>query len=491
MKHMFRKTLLTAAIGTLSAGVYAADIRTGTLASQVGVSTEFAQLNTAVIGVGAISTTLGAEYAVGDILTFTFSGEALVASTAPTSIVVAADAGANLKGVTLGLIESDSSKLVYRITALDGPADDSTVGVVLPITGTAALNTLSFTAAAVAAARTISVEFSARTGGSDLPIDTSGGDTRSVNLIVVANQFVGTIPTPFSAVVDVEEDRESFVSRDSTAVGLGNPNTTQDIVIASIAQGTYLTGVGAATAAFDSAATVTGVSYTLNGDFSWVKDTDANTAGIQSAVFAVTGCTTPALGAITATSITFTCAAISNTTQVVINTNAAGQGGDVVLPATTYTLDASVTYTVGAATGTTPVFAGTAAGAWTLNGSVINVSYMPYRSDISQVFNLTNRFVDPAGVSVRAFAEDGSIVNLGNIATVEANSITNLTGAIISGLSAETGVDHSTVPTTTRYALEITTNAPKGLVELYTAFNVGSTPRAVVNDSNGGAVSKQ
>lgn len=487
MNNMFKKSLIAAALATVSTGAMAADLRTQTLPNQVGVSTEYVQL-VDTVSAGAVTVVLGAEYAVGDIITLSFSGSALDATTAPTNINVPTVTGTT-KSITLGLIDQDADKLVYRITDL-GNTENTTVGAELVIEGTAS-GMLEFDAEAVAAAGSVNVSFSAQTS-QGLNLDGSGGVARNVDLVVVSDQFTAKVERALNGVVNVEDGRESFVARDLIPVGVA-ADTAKDYLEVGIAEAQYPTGVADGEEAFDEVATVESVTYTVEGDFSWIKDSDEETAGLQqtAGTIAPANCATSEITELTASSITFTCSAIAANTQLVIDT--APQGGDVVLPTTGFTVSADVAYSVATSEGSTEVLAAANAGEWTLNGSEVNVSYMPYRGDISQVINLTNRSSQAGAVSVTAFPENGGEpIPLGEIATVDAKGITQIAGQIRDALSAETGVNHGTTPTTTRYSLEITTNAPAESIEVYSAYNVnGSGARLVVNDSNGGAISKQ
>jgi len=192
---------------------------------------------------------------------------------------------------------------------------------------------------------------------------------------------------------------------------------------------------------------------------------------------------------VTASALTVACDGLTNVVNVAFDAT----GNENAIPTQTFTFSAEVDYsnTGNTADGTTSLSG--AAGAWDLNGSQVNVSYIPYRHDISQVINLTNRSSQSGAVSVVAYPEGGGdAIDLGVVGTSNAGGLTRLAGAILNGLSQETGVNHGTVNSTTRYALEITTNAPADSIEVYSAYNVGGTgARLVVNDSNGGALSKQ
>jgi hypothetical protein len=153
-----------------------------------------------------LAVTLGAEYAVGDIITLAFSGSALDDTTVNNSVIVAAGA---LNGITIGLLSADADSAVYRVTEIDATGvTNTTVGVVVPF---AAADDLDFDAQDVDTAGGVTVSFSAATD-TGLALDTSGGDLRSIDYLIVEDEYEATVTTAFDQVVDVETEREEFVA---------------------------------------------------------------------------------------------------------------------------------------------------------------------------------------------------------------------------------------------------------------------------------------
>jgi hypothetical protein len=124
--------MLAIAAGVLiSPALMAADIATNT--DTRDLSDEYlstANATDEVFG-GALVVELGAEYTVDDVITLTFSGDALDNTSLLPSIDVL-EAG-TFKGLTLGLLSSTSGEAVYRVTALTGASTDTTNGLLVTI----------------------------------------------------------------------------------------------------------------------------------------------------------------------------------------------------------------------------------------------------------------------------------------------------------------------------------------------------------------------
>ena len=227
-----------------------------------------------------LAITLGAEYAVDDVVTLDFSGAALDPTTLLSTVSVL-EAGV-FKGMTLGLLSSSDSQAVYRVTGLTADvATDTTVGLTVTI---AAGGVLQFLAVPLDAAGGITVTFSAKTN-TGLDLDTGGGDLRFTDYITVSTQYTSVVTTPLDGVVDVNQDRESFVGGSVDLLTVANASASSSLQ-----------------AAFDSA------DYVVTGDFGWVFDSDEDaTNGVTptAGLFLLSaGCTGLV---VTATDVSFSC----------------------------------------------------------------------------------------------------------------------------------------------------------------------------------------
>jgi hypothetical protein len=199
--------------------------------------------------------------------------------------------------------------------------------------------------------------------------------------------------TALSGIVDVTAaaPRSLFTGPGSTAAG-----------VITLADDTTL----------DSAALITGITFTLNGDFSYLVDEDADVAGIQNDAWSldldIAGAAADAIyeaTTVTASAITWVvtetagAAALDQVDNIAIDFDNADNGdGDQPMTDGTYTYDVTLAYNdlgtdgigTDAAAGSVAVTAAGAAGAFTLNGSTTTVSNYPLSSAVTQFVWVTN-----------------------------------------------------------------------------------------------------
>jgi hypothetical protein len=475
MKNMFKKSLVAIALVGASSSAMAAtvSVQVDAAVANEWASTVPAGTTTSPTAVSGLEFdfTLGAAYTQNDLVKFSFTGESLLVASLPGTINIAG--GASGAGTaTLGFISTEvvngNTVATYRVTAVDG----DTTG------GTGTVSGLNFRAAALAG--NVSVSFAAETATGQA-LDTAGGAARTGRLITMGSQFASLNPgttapkatTNLNATIDVGSSRTQFVgAQDRNEVfGFFASNTSATTYDAFVPTSTY-------------SVTVDEIDYTLTGNFGWMLN--PTTGALITARFQAAGCTIPG-ATVTASSIVVSC---TGNTPADLTFDATGN--TVVIPTQTIGLEGKVSYTAaGFATAKGTAEGSTTAATWGLNGSEVNVAYMPYSGSISQVINVTNRSNQSGDISVVAIDEAGNSHDLGVVGHSAAGSITRIAGGIQSALSAAAGVNLATVGQTQRFALQIVTNAPEADVEVYSAYNVNGTgARLVVNDSNGGGLSK-
>jgi hypothetical protein len=458
LMDILRKSwMIPAAVGLLaSPALMAADISTPSTTRTFSAEYLDTANATDEVLAGALRVELGAEYTVDDIITLTFSGNALDPSSLPTSITVAPNSP--LKGITLGLLNADAGTALYRVTALDGPSDDTTVGIIVPIAGE---NVLQFDAQALAAAGIVTVSFSAETNNG-LDLDTGGGDNRVHPYLSVVTQYVSELIRTLNGVVDVETERTLFTPADD--------GTDFDVLSFRTREVVPLF----------QAATFVEVTYILQGNFGWIFDTDTNTPGIQPAegVIGIGGeCT---LGDVDSSSIEVSCDELGSTDVVFdVTANVDADNNLATLPATGFTLTAFVDYdgfgNAPSPEGSTITLNQAFAGEWTLNGFQALVPYMPYGNGLSQIIYLANRGLQSGAVTVDAIDQNGNTYSLGEVATLGPQSTLSLATAIRNALPAA-------LQASGRLALTITANVPADDVQINTAYNAnGGTDRGFVS----------
>ena len=441
MTNMFKKTLVAASlIATfgVSAGTVSVTKQTHSMEGLAGV--------TATQTSNAIGYVLGAAYAVGDKITFTFPTGALVAASFPSQLNISAvdsdTLGDAIAGLALGLLNSDADSVTYRVTSLAQPSnltgtiteytDRTTIGATLP------LGAVGYTPASVMAAN-VTVTVDSLTSVGDF-LDTSG--TRTGTVAEAKTQFgSAVVGTMFAKVINVSDARESFTiaGADSAVFTVTNPTTTGWLNMATV----NTTGANF----FGEAGKMTGLAV---GDFA--------AAGTRTFTEAAAQLSVSYTGMITNDTISFTAP------------------GDVALEAQKFTTDVVYNYTsAGAATGTTILATGADSGEWTLNGATVNIPYMPYGAGISQIIYVSNSGTQSGDVSVTAFDDNGASYDLGVVGVANANTVTKLSSIVGDALVAA-GFNGS------KASLTITVNAPSDDITVQANYVAGGSRATVITD---------
>lgn len=443
MKFLLKKTLLAASVA-VAFGASAGDVAvTKQVHSKEGLTGVTAGQTS-----NTISYDLAAAYRDGDKITFTFPDGALVSNGFPSQINVAAVNNAveadAIAGLALGLLNSTDSSVTYRVTSVTQPTDGlgTTYTNRTTIGNTLVLGTVQYTPAAVLAGA-VTVTVTSQTSVGDV-LDSQG--TRTATLAESKSQF-GTVEVTesFDNVIDVSAMRKSFVGNltDSMTYEITNPTTTGWLNLASVTE---------------TEAVVNGESGKLAG----VTSADFTTGG--TAVFAEDEAklTVTYAGLTTTDTITFT--APTGTDALVLETQ-------------DFVTDYVYSYTSAAAVaGSKTVGLGVNAGEWTLNGSTVNVPYMPYGPNVSQIMYITNDGTQSGDIMVTAFDDKGNMYDLGVVGTAAANTVTKITRLVNDGLLAA-GFNG------TKASITVTVNAPDSDITVYAGYNVGGSDRGFVNTS--------
>ncbi len=434
MKTFFKTALVAAAIATACGTAHAGDT---TVATQT-YSLEGVSAVTTNQTSGDISYTTKAAYAVGDKVTFTFTAGSVVNAAFPSQLNV--DAIAGRAGMALGLLNSNADSVTYRVTSVTqfgSETGNTTLG------STIELGAVTLKAAAVAAGD-VTVTVSSETQSGDvLDSASSTGASRTAKLTQVKSQFGAlTVSTDFDGVIDVAEDRKALTTaNDSVTYSISQIDTTGWIALATVAE-TNVT-LNADLAGFDLTKAIGSVSSANAGTVAY-NDTDKKVTVKYS-------------GQVTTDTLTITPA--TGTKAVVLEAQNFELAG-------AYTHSTDKVASVGSKT----------AGAWTLNGAMVNIPYMPYGPNVSQIIYVTNSGSLTGDVAVTAFDDKGNDFDLGVVAQATAGKITKLTGPIYDGLMAA-GFTGSKV------SITITVNAQDKDITVYNAYNVGGNGRGNVINS--------
>lgn len=265
----------------------------------------------------------------------------------------------------------------------------------------------------------------------------------------------------FAKVINVEALKKEFIANNVSA-----DNTTLDLTIAT-------NGLAATV----NKADIGTIGFVITGqDFSWLDsdttDTDTAATGLDTGNLAITGGTITKL---TATTIEGT-----------INDNTAGasitvtNGEDLVIPTQTGLSVAFTAYTANSDEAVAVTGAG--GGAWTLNGSSIDVYAVPQSANASVFMWLTNTGTGSVGIDTTIF--DGSqTCEMTNIATSVAGTELDLTSAIAAALPVQCP---TYVASGNRVRYNVTANAPAASIRISAAYRVGTDRVNLVTSSEAG-----
>ena len=438
MKTFFKTALVAAAIATACGTAHAGD----TMVSTQTYSLEGVSAVTTNQTSGSISYVTKAAYTEGDKVTFTFTAGSVVNANFPAQLNVTADTttGSEKAGMALGLLNSSADSVTYRVTSLDQPTgftDKTTLGQTITL-GAVTLK------AAVVAAGDVTVTVNSETlTGDVLDSASSTGESRTAKLTQVKSQFGAlTVSSDFDGVIDVAEDRKALTTaNDAVTYSISQIDTTGWIALATVSE-TNVT-LNADLAGFD-----------LTKAIGSVSSASAGTVAYNDAAKQVTVKYT---GQVTTDTLTIT--PPTGTKAVVLEAQKFELAG-------AYTHSTDKVASVGSKT----------AGEWTLNGAMVNIPYMPYSANASQIIYVTNSGSLTGDVAVTAFDDKGNDYDLGVVAQADAGKVTKLSGPIQNGLAAA-GF------TSGKVSITITVNAQDKDITVYSAYNVGGSDRGAVNNS--------
>jgi hypothetical protein len=265
----------------------------------------------------------------------------------------------------------------------------------------------------------------------------------------------------FAKVINVEALKKEFIANNVSA-----DNTTLNLTIAT-------NGLAATV----NKADIGTIGFVVTGqDFSWLDsdttDTDTAATGLDTGNLAITGGTITKL---TATTIEGT-----------INDNTAGatitvtNGEELVIPTQT---GLSVAFTAYTATADEAVaVTGAGGGAWTLNGSSIDVYAVPQSANASVFMWLTNTGTGSVGIDTTIF--DGSqTCEMTSIATSVAGTELDLSAAIAAAVPVQCP---TYVASGNRVRYNVTANAPAATIRISAAYRVGTDRVNLVTSSEAG-----
>lgn len=392
-----------------------------------------------------VTVTSGAEYSDDDLIVIDYN-VALASGYTPantlsmyatcvdeTAATITGTAAENGGELTLGLLSTDAAagSVTYRVTDVDyavtsagvgGGAGDCATSNNSSVGAVVSLGTPQVDGAAARAAGSVTGTYHATLpngvtdidGGSIALAFSNGGvpETFTTAMINFTNQFADAAGnTLLSGVVDVTAANPRSVFVGATAVSTANITLTD-------------------TGGLTSPASITGITFTLNGDFSFLVDEDDTTAGIQNDAFSLdldidgAGDAIYEATSVTASSISWTVtevapggAALDRIDDIAVDFDNGDNGdGTNAMTDGSYTYDVAISYNdggtdglgAGAAAGSVTLTTGGAAGTWTLNGSTTTISNYPLSDAVTQFVWVTNKGSQDAGIFATAFGGTGA-----------------------------------------------------------------------------------
>lgn len=361
---------------------------------------------------------LGAQYAAGDVITFSFSAPPRAATSGTTGFSFPSTLAINnTTAGALALFDSSDTSVSYRVTSGGAGGNFGTVTLPTPVFQSGDIGTTDVTLSAS----------SATSQGTSF--DSTALPAKLID--VTGSQFAYSV-TGLSEVVDVESARKKFL------IGT-NTSTTASFVVSS------------ATTGAANIATSGTIAVTVTGDFAWL-DASSSATGVQAGN--ISGGTTTA---ISATGFSVVLPATGGTIELANSlANVIGTGP--------VTLSLSQSYT---GNGTPGATTSNASGTYSLNGSTITVYAMPTSAAVSNFIWLTNSGSTSGDVSV-TINDGGTAIDLGIVGTSAAGTNFDVTAAMNDAIAAQ-GVTLSGG----RVHLDIVTNVPAAEVAVSAAYRVG------------------
>ena len=444
--------------------------------------------------------TSGAEYSDDDLIELDYS-VALGAGFTPSSTLsmyatcvdetaasITGTATENGGELTLGLLSTNAAEgsITYRVTDVDyavtsagsgGGAGDcatsnnSSVGAVVSVAG------IEVDGAGALAALSVTGTYHAT-----LPNGTTDIDGGSAAMTFA----LGTTPETYAVLASYGNQYTDSAGNSGLSgtidVAQADPrshfddNTSVAIATITLADATTMT----------SKANITGITFSLSGDFSFLEDEDTVTAGIQNDAFSLDldvdggGSEVYEATTVTASKITWVVTEdgssnpLDRIDDVVVDFDN-NDNGDGTLPMSdgSFTYDVTVAYTDGGVAGngasgvagSFDVTAGGDAGLFGLNGSTTTISNYPLSDAVTQFVWVTNKGTQDGGIFATAFGgTDGQTMASCDLGvTSKAGEIQRITDELNACLAAAS-------MTAGRAQIVVTVNAISADIGVYAGY---------------------
>jgi len=473
-----------ASAATITKGGGYIDLAGVNVAAGTNISAEGARAGAVgKIPLQAVTVVTGDFYNVGDVIQLTLDNGArfnshTVSQPSVSCAGTASGTDANLV-VSLSQLQSASDTIRAQVTSISG----ATQGISCTFTS------LSLVTTSLTSGVTKISSGTRQNGTSAYNYDASSA---SLTVLSVATQVSSvSVLSALNGVIDFQsslgygfatDDNAGYTAGSATFAGKGDALT---IAVGNKADGMYATFTGTVSVSFTLAAE-------SGKNFAWLDDLGCTAAGelnrstSNGRVGISTGNAT----------IGSACAAISYVGQV--NLTGAAQvvglefGHKSATPSTGLTIDPMTfpSMSVSLQQGSTALGSATAVspGAWTSNGSVIHIPYMPVNttagaSKIDPVVSIMNRSSATGTLTATMRDEDGNLCTADNLGTIGPNRTKAIGGLLRDAAAACTNLNAAGGE---KLYITVTATLPDTTTVVYSGYTVGgSRSVTVVNNSNG------
>ena len=290
-------------------------------------------------------------------------------------------------------------------------------------------------------------------------VDVASTAAPAVSVAAAGDQWVAGIVTDLddatptsgalNALINVADDRQTFVN------DANSDSTTTDTLTFD------MNTVGAG-------ADITDLTVTVAGDFTNILSVAGTTTGGNApAVYTINEAMTEATftysGATVAT-VDDDEVTTADTALLFTLVSAAADVAPMDVSAFTVSVDVDYDDAEGTQGDFSPLTAA-AAGGFELNGSSSTLEYVPFGPNTALIVQATSQFDEDASVSVSYLnPTTGLMVELENVATATANSVTRLGPTIAAAIIEDSGLESG------KTRMTITINAPDAQLSLFTGF---------------------
>jgi hypothetical protein len=378
------------------------------------------------------------------------------------------------------------NSVVFNLTAASSTASVLVYTAAAPVGTTTSGNSCSiasvgFRSTSLTTVGNVQIQSGSVKNVSAVTFDTGAAAT----VLSVIEEFSIGVSQTLNGVVDVASGRISFSSADNNAL-VGNVTSSSDIFAVS------LNKVAAAQLSVSSGTMV--LTLTAGTSFAYLQDPDGQagagscsiSAGSGTAGATATGIAggtivlSPNSGACSVLTATF------NNVSAGLYNIVLGRSGSVT--ATNSSVFAPQSYTAAASATTGAVSlaslaSGTAAGSWSLNGTTINIPYVPISSAINLQLFMSNRSSQTGNVTFTAWNASG-VACTGTLGTINPTSQASFGSSLRAALQACTGTGWSDA---SRAIVQILSTTPSADTEVHSAFGTvdGVSRQVLINNTQG------